>query len=289
MDLATVAGEFLADLELLGRAEWTRKKHAQQLRYFGAWIEAEGIEWQAITRRQLQTYARGRAHLGASARSQTICTLRTFFSWAVENEYVAISPAAGFKTPKRPKPLPRALSLDQIRRLLNYLAAGDGRRARRDEALLVTALYTGMRASELAALRWSFVDLAGGVINIRIAKMGKGRALPIHPALYEVLERWRVEQGLGQDAPVFSLTGKRMAPDRVGKVAREAARALHLPLTAHVLRHTFATWALRRSRDLHSVSRNLGHAHIRQTEIYISTDVGDLQPAVLALPQLDSW
>src|ERR1051325_8672004 len=94
--------------------------------------------------------------------------------------YVALSPAAGMKTPRRPKPLPRALTLDQVRRLICYLRAGVGRRARRDEALLLTALYTGMRASELAALRWPTVDLAGAVINITIAKMGKGRAVPIH-------------------------------------------------------------------------------------------------------------
>lgn len=289
MQLREAIEEFIEDLRLLGRAEWTLKKHGQQLARLASWTEIEGLDWREITRRQLQQFARGRAHLGHSSRSNMLCSLRTFYGWSVEMGYVALSPAAGFKTPSRPKPLPRALSLDQVRRLIAHLRARAGRRARRDEALLVTALYTGMRASELAALRWPAVDLTGAVINIWIAKMNKGRAIPIHPALPDMLERWRLLQGLDRNAPVFSLSGKLVVPDRVGKIAREAAHELHIPLTAHVLRHTYATWALRRSHDLYGVSKSLGHADIRQTQVYVSADIEDLRPAVEALPPLDSW
>ncbi|WP_255604534.1 site-specific integrase [Oscillochloris sp. ZM17-4] len=200
-----------------------------------------------------------------------------------------MSPAAGFKTPTKPHPLPRALTLDQVRTLVVYLRGQDGRRAQRDAAMLLTGLYAGLRAAELASLRWPAVDVAGAVINIRLSKMNKGRAVKVHGELAKVLASWRIAQGLGDTAPVFSLDGRPIQPNRVGKVARRVALATGLPLTAHVLRHTFATHALRRGGNLYAVSKALGHSQLRQTEIYLAADEADSAPAVDSLPPLDSW
>jgi integrase/recombinase XerD len=173
--------------------------------------------------------------------------------------------------------------------LVAYLRAGDGRRARRDEALLCSSLYAGLRAAELAGLRWHMLDLAGGVINVRISKGGKGRAVKIHASLAQLLAGWKELQGLGESAPVFSLDGQAIQPNRVGKVARKIALATGLPLTAHSLRHTFATHALRRGGDIYAVSKALGHSQLKQTEIYIAADDSASAPAVDSLPALDSW
>lgn len=289
MQLDTAIGEFKADLMLMGRAARTIEGHELELLRLQRWCGAEGLEWSTLTRRQLQPYARLRAELGHSSRANMFCSLRTFYRWAVEAGYVALSPAAGFKTPTRPHPLPRALTLPQVRTLVGHLRAGAGRRARRDEALLLTALYAGLRACELGPLCWPGVDLADGVINIRISKMGKGRAVPIHPSLGQVLASWREVQQLDSNAPVFSLDGRPILPNRVGKIARGHARALGLPLTAHVLRHTFATWMLRRSGNLYAVSKSLGHAQLRQTEVYVSADVEDLRGPLESLPGVDGW
>jgi integrase len=289
MDLTEAIEEFMADLKLAGRALRTVEGHELELKRLQRWLEAEGLGWQELTRRQLQQYARLRADKGHSSRSNMFCSLRTFYRWAVEAGYVALSPAAGFKTPKKPKPLPRSLTLDQVRVLITYLREGQGRRARRDEAMLLTALYTGFRAKELAMLRWSMLDLRGGSINIPLSKMGKGRAIKLHPTLCGVLERWFQIQGLDRSAPIFSLDGKPIKPNRVGKVARRIARETGLPLTAHVLRHTFATWSYRRSRDIYAVSKALGHSELKQTEIYVESDPEDSGPAVDSLPDLESW
>lgn len=289
MQLTEAIEEFIGDLKLAGRSERTIEGHELELRRLGRWLDNQVQEWETVTRRQLQQYARLRANLGFSSRSNMLCTLRTFYRWAVEMGYIALSPAAGFKTPNRPRPLPRSLTIIQVRRLLAHLRAGAGRRVRRDEVLVIVALYTGLRASELAALRWPAVDLDGLVINIRLAKMWKGRAVPLHPAVVPLLLCWRELQGLGEDAPVFSLDGEPIGPNRVGKIARRYARVLGLPLTAHVLRHTFATWALRGTRDLYGVSKALGHADVKQTEIYLSADVEDLRKLVDSLPGIEAW
>lgn len=289
MILDTSIAEFVADLELAGRARLTRKRHRVELGLLGRWIEREGLQWQEMTRRQLQGYLRQRAGLSASARANMLCSFRVFFSWALDQEYIARSPAVNFKTPQRAKPLPRALTLHQVRQLVTHLASGTGRRARRDEAMLLTALYAGLRGCELATLHWPMVDLQAGVIAIRISKMGKGRAVPIHPALLEVLEKWREIQQLDSSAPVFGLAGKPIAPGRVVKIAQRVRLASGVQFTTHELRHTFATWALRRSKNLYAVSKSLGHSQLRQTEIYVSAEVSDLRDAVNQLPGVAEW
>lgn len=281
--------EFLSDLRLNGREARTVEGHELELLRLMRWLEDEALDWQTLTKRQLQGYTRLRAELGHSSRANMLTTLRTFYRWAVEQEYVAISPAASFKTPKRPHPQPRALTMEQVRDLVTYLRQQTGRRARRDEALMLTALYLGLRAKELARLRWPEVDTTAWIVNIELSKMGRGRSVTIHPSLRVLLMRWRDMQALGPDAPVFSLDGLAFNANRVGKIATRVRKATGLPLTAHVLRHTFATWALRRSRDLYSVSKALGHRQLAQTEIYISTDVEGIRPAIDKLPGLENW
>jgi integrase/recombinase XerD len=254
-------------------------------------LEAGRLSWAGVTSEEVQAYARTRAHLGHSARGATFCSLRVFYAWAVLRRYLATSPAAELKTPNRPRPQPKALKQAHVRQLVVYLASQVGLRARRDEALLLTALYTGLRAAELARLRWSAVDLDAEMITIYLSKMGHGRIVPIHPKLLLILKSWQQIQSLGSDAPVFSSAhdGESITPARVGKIAKRVREATGLPLTAHVLRHTFATWTLKKSKDLYSVSKALGHAALKQTEIYVSADVDQIAAAVETLPGPDEW
>ena len=96
--------------------------------------------------------------------------------------------------------------MEQVRQLVAALASAESTsRNQRDRALLLTLLYAGLRCREAAALRWSDVDFKAGALAIELSKMGKGRAVPIHPALLDVLTRWRAIQQLDSSAPVFAL------------------------------------------------------------------------------------
>lgn len=287
--METAITEFLADLRLLGRSERTIGGHELELLRLNRWRQEQGYNWQQLTAAQLRQYARLRAHLGHSSRSNMLCTLRTFYKWAVDLSLVAMSPAAGFRTPTRPRPLPRSLSLEQLRQLLAYLQTASSRTQQRDRALLMTALYAGLRAKELSTLRWSAVDLDGGVIAIELSKMNHGRAVPIHPALTSILKAWRIVQAGESSWPVFSLDGQTLAPERAGKICRRISAAAGVPFTAHMLRHTFATQMLRRSKNLYAVSKALGHAEIRQTEVYLSADVEWIAEALRELPNSEDW
>ncbi|MBL0830557.1 tyrosine-type recombinase/integrase, partial [Klebsiella pneumoniae] len=271
MVLNAAIRDFCADLRLDGRALATTRKHNQVLRRLERWCAAGDLDWQQLTKKQLKAYAREVvAEKGHSTRANSFTTWRLFFGWCVGEGYVLESPAGEFKTPRRPAPLPKSLTLEQVEQLASYLRACEGRTARRDEAMLLTALYAGLRACELARLRWSDVDLQGELINITLSKMNHGRAVPLHPKLGPALTSWRELQEPAGDWPCFSLDGRQLVAARSGKIARLASAGSGVRFTTHILRHTFATWTLRQSRDLYSVSKALGHAEIKQTEIYVS-------------------
>lgn len=289
MDLSTAIAEFVADLQLAGRTYRTVEGHQLELLRLERWLAEQTLDWQQLNRRQLNGYTRLRAGLGHSSRSNMLCSLRVFFRWAVAEEYIAMSPAASYETPRKPIPLPRALTLDQIRPLVAHLGAQEGRTARRDEALILTALYAGLRAAELAALPWSAVDFAGQLINIRISKGNRGRVVKLHQVLADKLPAWRELQALGDQVTVFSLDGQPINAQRPGKICRKVAAASGVDFTTHALRHSFATHALRRSGALYAVSKSLGHSQLKQTEVYIRADPSDSAPAVDSLPPLEEW
>lgn len=294
--LAEVVALFLVDLRLDGRQPGTIKKHLQEFGRYGRWLEEEQLAWNTVTSFDIQRFARTRVAVGPSARGATYCALRLLYVWAAHEGLIrGDSPAAELHTPQRGRPQPKTLKQAHIRQLLAYLAAQEGLKSRRDEALVITAVYTGLRAAELARLRWGDVDLDAAVITIWISKMNHGRVVPIHPQLTPFLRTWQQIQGLGANAPVFGDThqdvtvGKAITPGRVGKIVKAVAKATGLPLTAHVLRHTFATWTLRKSKDLYAVSKALGHAALKQTEIYVSAEIEQIAEAVAMLPALDQW
>lgn len=286
---------FLVDLQVAGRAAWTRIKHRQELNRYGRYLAEHAIVWQAATAADVQAYVRTRAQLSASARAATIGTLRVFYGWAVRQGFVTTSPAAALLTPTRARPQPEVLQARQIREIVTYLAHQTGVRARRDEALVLTALYAGLRAAELAALRWTDLDLDAQTITIRLSKMRHGRMVPLHRELAACLQRWQeIQRTAMPSAYVFANveTGAPIRPARVGKVMRRIARATGVQVRAHLLRHTFATWMLRRSKDLYAVARALGHTDVRWTEAFYinaATCVEQVAEAVAQLPPLGEW
>lgn len=295
MRIDEAIGVFGVDAGMGGRADGTIAKHRQELARYARWLEQAAIAWDTAAAADVRAYVRTRAQLGHSARGNVYCSLRVFYAWAVGEGLISANPAGTLHTPRRGRPMPKTLKQAHVRQLIVYLGGLEGLRARRDEALVLCAVYTGLRAAELAKLRWGDVDLDAGIITIWISKMNHGRVVPIHPQLLPILIRWQQIQNLGSNAPVFgdthqdSTAGRAISPARVGKIVKGVAIATGLPMTAHVLRHTFATWTLRKSKDLYAVSKALGHAALKQTEIYVSAEIEQIAAAVACLPNLDAW
>jgi site-specific recombinase XerD len=292
--LRDAARDFLADLQVRQRSPRTIAEHRRVLRRLGDWLDHAGLGWNTIRTAQLAGFLRRRNESRPAATFGEISTLRVFYAWAVEAELITASPATGraFRTPHRGTPHPRALSVGQVRQLLRHLRdhRDDSLRAHRDEALITTACYTGLRAAELAALRW--VDLGWDERSLIVVsgKGRKGRSIKLRDDLAGVLQGWMAAQGHEGQGAVFSVEKSgALQPNQIGRAVRRYAGLLDLPLTTHVLRHTFATQSARRSGDVHSVSRALGHSDLRHTQRYLAPALDDSDRAVESLPGLDAW
>jgi integrase len=291
-----VAEQWFVDLAFNGRSQLTIRDHRKMITRYIKWLQYRRLDWREVTRQQIGEYMRTFSDKGHSLRSNMGCTLRMFYSYAVMFEYVSSSPAIVIKTPKAPKPVPRALSRGQIRRLIDYLASQEGRRARRNEIIVMTALYTGARAGEVCRLVWEDIDIPGDCITIRDGKSG-GRVVALHPALADMLTRWRELQADGvtvrSDTPVFALDeqGERgIKGTRLGKICYALSKEIGFTVHAHALRHSAATHAIRSGAGLWNVSRMLGHSSTTTTtSTYLRADPTDSISAVRALPNPDEW
>lgn len=157
-----------------------------------------------------------------------------------------------------------------------------GPAGRRDHALLLLAIQTGLRVSELTGLNCGDVTLGTGA-NVRCSGKGrKQRAVPLTETTAAVLRVWLRERGGRPDDPLFPVpTGRRLSRDAVERrVAKHAATAAqHCPslqdkrLSPHVLRHTSAMSLLQAGVDSSVIALWLGHADVRSTNVYLHADL----------------
>jgi integrase/recombinase XerD len=161
---------------------------------------------------------------------------------------------------------------------------------RRDHALLLTAIQTGLRVSELAALRCRDLTFGTGANVYAIGKGRRDRHTPLTPATAGLLRAWLHERRVEPEDPVFATrTGGRLSTDAVEDLVDKhvAAASTTCPslqtkrVTPHTLRHTCAMNLLAAGVDLATIALFLGHSSTRATEIYIHADL-ELKEKALA-------
>ncbi len=209
------------------------------------------------------------------SRSRKLSSLRAFYRWAVQDGAVATDPTGLLDAPKLPKHLPKALSSAEVDALL---AAPDTTAplGQRDAAMLELLYASGLRVSELVALRMESVLREERVLVV-VGKGDKERAVPFGHSAAEAFDAWlregRAQLLGGRRAPWVFVTARGRAMtrqqfwNRIKAAARQAgidSRRVH----PHVLRHSFATHLLEHGADLRAVQAMLGHADISTTEIY---------------------
>lgn len=155
-------------------------------------------------------------------------------------------------------------------------------RGRRDRALLLVAVQTGLRNAELRSLRRRDVDLGVGAHLRCFGKGRKTRCTPLRRDVAHVLQAWLAERGAGPDAPVFPSTrGGILSADALQGVVARHVRAASTrcsslagrSITPHTLRHSAAMDLLRRGVDLTVIALWLGHESIETTQIYLHADM----------------
>jgi len=229
----------------------------------------------------------GEQKYSAATMARKIATLRSFHKWMERKGIAATNPMVLIRTPKQAKRLPKAISVEQIERLLSAPDDTDVLGAR-DRAILETLYSTGIRVSEVVAINRGDLNDTGEEIVIR----GKGRRERLVPlgahalkSLRHYLDMLDAEMraaGLvsSPDAPLFvNKHGSRLSSRSVRrKVAKYLIEAnLDPDISPHTIRHSFATHLVAGGVDLRHVQEMLGHASIATTQRYTHVDAGRLR------------
>jgi len=287
MELDQAIVGFCRALRAAGRSQGTERSYSYLLAQWGRWLQAGEKDWASASEQDVDDFLEeyGSRHDRTSTALFGTC-LRSFYRWAVRRKLVAVSPAADLPPGERNRPLPRALPAWQVRPLLEKLDQipydlDPNERAEweRNRVIVLTYLYTGLRLSEVADLRWERVDLDAAVITVVEGKGGRDRAVPIHSRLLEELRLWSHTNGSG---PLFrSRRGGALSDEGISEMFRRFVKGrLGIECTAHQLRHSFATELRRRGADLREIQSLLGHANLNTTAIYTAVYPDDLQDAV---------
>ena len=212
--------------------------------------------------------------LGARSRARHLVTLRGFYRFLVQENFVDHDPVRQVDLPKTAMKLPDVLSVDEIKLLLN---APDVRRPNgiRDAAMLELLYAAGLRVSELTDLRVQDVNLEAGFVRV----MGKGSKERIVPIGMFAIEKIRAYLQLARGPLLKKIASPYLFVARAGKpITRQGfwkrlkkyalTAGLRKRVTPHSLRHSFASHLLEGGADLRTVQVMLGHVDISTTQIY---------------------
>lgn len=204
----------------------------------------------------------------ASSAARLVSSLKRFYQYCLRERRIAADPTLKLDPPKRAPRFPKILSEADVEALLG---APDVSKplGLRDRAMLETLYATGLRVSELVALKTFEVSLEAGVVRV-MGKGAKERLVPLGEEAVEWIARYlKARKG---DADALFLTGRGGGMTRQAfwhLIRRHGARAIPgKKLSPHVLRHAFATHLINHGADLRVVQLLLGHADISTTQIY---------------------
>lgn len=216
--------------------------------------------------------------LSAATAARRRSAVRQFYRFALGEGWRTDDPSRRLEAPKQGRPLPRTLTREEVVRLLTASAARDGAAGVRLIALVELAYASGLRVSELLALRVEAVRRDPAFLIIR-GKGGKERLAPLNTSAREAVKAWLVVRDAARvdkapDSPWLFPSGAaagHLTPRRFAQLLDQSAIDAGIDparVSPHVLRHAFATHLLEGGADLRVVQTLLGHTDIATTQIY---------------------
>lgn len=285
--LSDVVEEYLVALRVAGRSPRTTEWYRANLAEFTRFLERDGqvaavadLQPTSVRRWLLALNSRPTA-LSPSSLAGRVRTVKAFGTWVAAELDLPSNPVRAVPIPRVPDQLVPSLRDHEIARLIQ--AATETRHPQRDTALILLMIDTGIRLSEVAALRVGDVDLIDG----RCRVMGKGsreRSVPFGRRTRKALRGWIATMRLAPAAssPLFvGPRGPALAPRGIHQLIRRLARraGIETRCSPHILRHTFARAFLINGGDVFSLQRILGHSprSIQITRRYVELLDEDLR------------
>jgi integrase/recombinase XerC len=254
-----------------------------------AGVELTRVQNAHIRRWVAQMHGAGRSGRGIAL---ILSGWRGFYTWLGRQGLVDSNPVRDVRAPKAPKPLPKALSVDDSVQLAAYEdGEADPWLEARDAAMVELLYGCGLRVGELVGLDAAASAAARGWIDLQAAeahvlgKGGKRRTVPVGSKAVLALQRWLAVRGRpGGDAQPALFTGRhgtRLTAQAIWQrlKRRSLLAGLATPVHPHMLRHSFASHVLQSSGDLRAVQELLGHANITTTQVYTRLDFQHLAKA----------
>jgi len=207
--------------------------------------------------------------------ARKVAAAKSFFSFMVAEGKIKGSPMENITSPKIGKPLPNAITISQVRQLIDQPTKLSAPEAKRDRAMLELLYASGVRVSELVSLNLNDIDTKGGSVRC-FGKGNKERMVPIYQQAAKVVEEYitqvrpRLVHSDTEQALFVNQRGDRLTRQGLWQILKAYAKSAGLSkqVTPHTLRHSFATHMLSGGADLRSVQELLGHANISTTQIY---------------------
>lgn len=227
--------------------------------------------------RDVRTFLAGQS-FGNSSRRTYWNSLRSWFKWLLESGRIVDDPMGTVAKPNVGRRSIRVVTTEHVRALLN---SGIHARTR---TMVLLAAYQGLRASEIARVRGSDVDVASGTLHV----VGKGDVhadVPLHPLV--AAEAAKYGRGWWFPQYVGNASGAGGGPilgESVTGVVAAAMRRAGIPGTCHSLRHWYATELLRAGVDIRTLQQLTRHATLSSVELYLHVDDSQRRAGVLLLP-----
>ncbi len=268
-----LAGNFINYLSLeRGLAQNTLEAYRRDLDQFIAFLAAEKITgFTQCTRSTLSKYLLflKQQKLAATSLARKLATLKTFFHYLAREQAIAHDPTLEIERPKIEKYLPKVLSQDEIKRLMEMPKNS------RDRALMELLYSSGLRVSELVRLNLNDVNLEEGYVRC-FGKGSKERMVPIGQVAAQEMDhyigKFRVKLNRDKKLKAIFLTnnGHRLTRQDVWRIVKDYSKQAGITkaISPHTLRHSFATHLLDNGADLRSVQEMLGHSDIATTQLY---------------------
>jgi integrase/recombinase XerC len=211
-----------------------------------------------------------------------LAALKTFFRFLVREGFIQNNPAVALRAPKLDKPLPRALSVDDVDRFFSR----NQESPKRDLAIFELMYSSGLRVSELTSLQTGDIDIENGWVKV-IGKGSKERYCPVGEKAIVALRAYLPERLMllnahpnvrGMKALFLNNRGGPLSSRHVRRIMKSFLDGANLGRDAspHALRHSFATHLLQGGADLRSIQEMLGHSSLSTTQRYTKVDLGRL-------------
>ena len=258
-----------------GLSRNTLAAYRRDLMLYEQWLSQRGSQLPATTEADLHGYFAARhAVTKATSANRRLTVFKRYFRWALRERLIDADPTLRLQSAKQPLRVPKTLTEAQVEALLDAPDV-DMPLGLRDRTMLELMYASGLRVSELVALKAIDMSLNDGVLRV-LGKGNKERLVPFGGEARRWIERYLDESRPvildGQQTPDLFVTARGAGMTRVMFwviVKKQAAAAgIHVPLSPHTLRHAFATHLLNHGVDLRAVQLLLGHADISTTTIY---------------------